>query len=670
MNKFFILLFLPVLLHAQQDTLTSLKEITVRGYDTGQNAQDTPASLISLGEKEVQRYLLSDPLPLFNAHPGVRLEERSPGSYRLALRGSALRSPYGVRNVKVYWEGIPLSDANGTTYLNLIDFSSLGRMEIIKGPSGSIYGAGNGGVIHLSSPSASPGHQIKTGVQMGAYRTLNYTTQYQYADAKLKLMGAYSRRSTDGYRHHAKSEGQNLLLNAALALNAKHHLNYLFSYADTDYRTPGGLTLAQMQANRRASRPATPTLPSAEAQNAGIAQNYLLNGLSYLWIIRPDLEWNSTVFYAENTLANPFITSYEDRKEKTQGYRTVLKYKLGSGAILLGSEGLFTRSTFDVKENNGGVPAAHLYFTRLNSRQLTHFAQVHYPIFRTTHLTAGLSYNTQYYLNRTQDFSLSERPGTPWTPRVSLQHNLSPNKNLYYAFSNGYSPPTAQEMTANYENGKNLRLQAEKGQSHEWGFKARWNSAWSTEITVYHQNLRHALTRHVEENGNEWFQNTGKITQKGLELSQQYKTAPERSLNAVILFTASVSDYTFKEFTSENQDLSGKKLPGIPDTQLALAARLNHRSGLYLNADLGWQSSQFLNSQNTAKAEDFFTSRVRLGAEKGIGSRLRLHVYTGADNLLNQRYSLGFDFNAIGNRYYNPAPLRNVNGGLILAYKF
>ncbi|MEJ0103149.1 MAG: hypothetical protein WDO19_11585 [Bacteroidota bacterium] len=43
-----------------------------------------------------------------NNTPGVRMEERSPGSYRLNLRGSTLRSPFGVRNVKVYlgWNSI------------------------------------------------------------------------------------------------------------------------------------------------------------------------------------------------------------------------------------------------------------------------------------------------------------------------------------------------------------------------------------------------------------------------------------------------------------------------------------------------------------------------------------------------------------------------------------
>jgi iron complex outermembrane receptor protein len=43
---------------------------------------------------------------------------------------------------------------------------------------------------------------------------------------------------------------------------------------------------------------------------------------------------------------------------------------------------------------------------------------------------------------------------------------------------------------------------------------------------------------------------------------------------------------------------------------------------------------------------------------------MQLELFAGADNLLNQRYSLGDDLNAVGGRYYNPAPGRNYFGGL------
>jgi iron complex outermembrane receptor protein len=62
-----------------------------------------------------------------------------------------LRSPFGVRNVKVYFDEIPFTDAVGNTYLNQLSFYNFNSIEVIKGPGGSLYGAGTGGVILIHS---------------------------------------------------------------------------------------------------------------------------------------------------------------------------------------------------------------------------------------------------------------------------------------------------------------------------------------------------------------------------------------------------------------------------------------------------------------------------------------------------------------------------------------
>ena len=79
------------------------------------------------------RYGGTSLVPAMNTVAGVGMEERSPGSYRLSIRGSLLRSPFGVRNIKIYIDDVPLTDATGNTYLNLLDPNHLQSAEIIKG---------------------------------------------------------------------------------------------------------------------------------------------------------------------------------------------------------------------------------------------------------------------------------------------------------------------------------------------------------------------------------------------------------------------------------------------------------------------------------------------------------------------------------------------------------
>lgn len=675
------LTFLPVVFactftFAQADSSKTLQEVTVRGFETRQTPLQTPASVSRISREEISRHSLSDPLPVFNSLAGIRMEERSPGSYRLTLRGSSLRSPFGVRNVKIYWNGIPMSDANGTTYFNLVDFNTLGSIEILKGPAGSIFGAGYGGVVQLNTPTASPGHELSGGFQGGSFSSWSGNARYQYASQRMNLLAAFSGRGSEGYRNHSGMSGYNLALSVSFFLNNRHSVTFSHSGAHIDYRTPGGLTLAQMEADRQASRPATPTLPSAREQNAGIEQTYHLSGLTHDWHMAPKTSLSTTVFYAQNDLTNPFITSYEQRDEKTGGYRLLGRSTHRKVILYAGSEGIFTSSGFHVSQNNLGQKGAFLYDTDLLSRQLTHFVQAQLSLPGQVEITGGLSYNTQLYRNETvevngETLSVREKPVVPWSPRIAVLKSLNTKASLFYTFSNGYSPPTAQEMTANFENGQNLRLRAEKGVSHEIGFKSQWTGTFRTEIAAYHQGIRNALVRQVLDNGSEYFQNTGKIIQKGLEITNRLTLENKESYirTTDLLLNLTLNDFRFGSYINEGMNLQGKRLPGAPGAGVAFSGKWVQRKGVYLTADINYISVMYLNNANTIRNEGYTTTRLRAGWKFQIGHKTYMNLYGGADNLLNEKYSLGFDFNALGSRFYNPAPLRNYHAGAGITLK-
>ncbi|MBK6977109.1 MAG: hypothetical protein IPH28_08415 [Cytophagaceae bacterium] len=94
------LLAAPFFVFAQTDSTKNLKELVVKGYDSNVSVVKTPSSVSTLKLKDIQRFDNAGPVVLLNTQAGVRIEERSPGSYRIALRGSSLRSPFNVRNVK------------------------------------------------------------------------------------------------------------------------------------------------------------------------------------------------------------------------------------------------------------------------------------------------------------------------------------------------------------------------------------------------------------------------------------------------------------------------------------------------------------------------------------------------------------------------------------------
>src|ERR1044071_3395085 len=146
---FLFFFFSSSLLHAQSDTTkeANLPDVIVKAYEQGKKWKEEPAAVNFVGKGSLERFSPSSIVQAVNSTPGVRMEERSPGSYRFNIRGSSLRSPFGVRNIKVYYNDIPITDPGGHTYLNQLGYYNFNSIEIIKGPGSSLYGAGTGGVL-------------------------------------------------------------------------------------------------------------------------------------------------------------------------------------------------------------------------------------------------------------------------------------------------------------------------------------------------------------------------------------------------------------------------------------------------------------------------------------------------------------------------------------------
>ena len=138
----------------ESDTTKVLNEVVVRAYLYNRPVSEVPAAVVTLDQKDFERFNNTSFLPAVNLVPGVRMEERSPGSYRFLHKRKSFAIPFGVRNVKMYWNGLPLTDGGGNTYLNLLDFNAVTNSEIIKGPGGSLYGASTGGVVLLTTKSS------------------------------------------------------------------------------------------------------------------------------------------------------------------------------------------------------------------------------------------------------------------------------------------------------------------------------------------------------------------------------------------------------------------------------------------------------------------------------------------------------------------------------------
>ena len=70
-----------------------------------------------------------------------------------------------------------------------------------------------------------------------------------------------------------------------------------------------------------------------------------------------------------------------------------------------------------------------------------------------------------------------------------------------------------------------------------------------------------------------------------------------------------------------------------------------------------------LDDANTTYASQYHLLQAKTGLRIPF-AKVAICPFLGVDNLLNEKYSLGNDINALGGRFFNPAPPRNFYGGV------
>lgn len=673
------LLVAPFFVFAQTDSTKNLKELVVKGYDSNVSVLKTPSSVSTLKIKDIQRFDNAGPVVLLNTQAGVRIEERSPGSYRIALRGSSLRSPFNVRNVKVYYNDIPITDGNGITYFNQIDFNNIGSVEILKGPSGSIYGAGIGGVISLSTKDAAAGKRINLASNFGNYGLYNQNLSFESGSKKANTFIGLNYSKYDGYRANSAMNRLSLNLSNTFFINPNHQISTFAYLSDLEYRTPGGLTLAQKDKDPRAARPATASLPGAEAQKAGILQKIGFAGIADQYNFGKGFILKSALSFSINHLQNPFITSFEDRHENSLGGRITLSKTFTKIPLRLwlGDEIMTTRSSFEMSENNKGEKGKYNYTDKIKSLQNSTYFQFEYQLPLDFLISGGLSLNQQKYnyqkiTTAQTSNAILENPKLPVAPRISLLKSFGDSFSAFVTVAGGFSAPTGLEVVSGIQNSPVYSgLLAENGLNKEIGIKHFSNAAiWNFELSLFDQKIKNGLVRKLTEAGNEYFVNTGKISQQGLEFSNAFSVIkPQKQWfvkNLQLKPSLTLFDFKYLENISGTQDLSGKAVPGVAKTNLYSGLDLDLKPGLFLRFDYYFLSQIPLNDLNSVSSDPLHLGNLRIGYEKSF-TKTSAKIHAGIENIFNQKYSAGYDFNAVGNRYFNPSPTRNYNMGLSLS---
>ena len=459
-------------------------------------------------------------------------------------------------------------------------------------------------------------------------------------------------------------------------IGLKDELKSQLLLADLFYQTPGGLTLAQWNANPKSARPATLSLPSAIQQKAAIYNKTIFTGLSNTYHFSNRLTNVSALVFNYTDFKNPFITNYETRQESSRGARTQFIYKTNLGAmplqLIAGGEWQTTFAHINDYGNDHGNPDTVQSKDNVNAYQRFYFVQADIDIIPKFILSVGASHNLFTYRYQ----RISDIPATPQhsktfdpvvSPRFALLYKLNSQLSFRTVLSKGFSAPTMAELNPSGGGGFYENLQAEYGWNYEAGIRADLlKHQLLLDINCYEFDLHDAIISQQTYSGVNYFINAGGTQQKAVEAAAAYYffIAPNRGIKSVRLWSSlTLNDYHFTNYKTGNLNFAGNELTGVPSEVSVSGIELVTSIGYYFNSSYNYTSKLPLNDANSFYANAYHLLQCRMGY-KHLFAKLAVELFVGADNLLNEKYSLGNDINAAGNRFYNAAPLRNYFAGI------
>jgi len=626
-----------------------------------------PAAISVVDQEAIQdaRATVSLTEPL-NRVPGVFAQDS--GNFaqdvRIQIRGFGTRAAFGIREIKVLLDGLPETLPDGQTQLDGIDLDSIQRIEVLRGPASSLYGNASGGVIQFFTEDGPDDPEATLRITGGSYGLGKYELKGGGTAGSARMFFQGSFTQVEGYRDHSASQAG--VVNGKLRwdIAPETSATFLLNFVDSpEAQDPGGLTTAEVHANRRQARALNAALDAGE-----------------------EVEQVRLGATARHAFGEHEISGYAYALHRSFDNRLAIPPALGDGVVTFervspggGARYLYGGDIFGWAQQFAlGVDVQYQDDDRrryLNEdgdngdltlhqdEQVTGLGVYGREAVYLTpdlELSAGLRYDLVHF-----DVAADFPPGAETGTRTF--DALSPAGGVLWAargwlsfFGNigtAFQVPTTTELSNPDGPGLNPDLEPQRAISYEVGGRAE-AAAFNGGAAMYYLDIRDELIPFESPSGRTAFRNAGRSRRFGLELDSQVELLPGlRWTTAVTLLQARFADYV-----TAAGDFSGNDEPGIPPWQIYQQLAYRHPSGFFGAAEAFFVGGYDVDDANTARSRGYETVNLRFGWTGGA-SGLTVSPYLGFNNVTNSLHDGTVRLNALGGRYYEPAPGFNVYGG-------
>lgn len=222
--------------------------------------------------------------------PGVFVQDRGNLSLgeRITIRGVGTRAQFGVRGIMIVVDNIPLTLPDGQAQTNNIQWNSIQQIEVLRGPSASLYGNAAGGVIRLQTgiPKHTGPMALRVRQEFGSYGQRQTGVSLMGEKNRFSYLAGLSHTATEGFRDHSESSFTRINLKSRYGFSDQMSVTGVINYYNAPYLlNPSSLGKQDARENPTKARDYIQSQGAGEQVwqgQAGVTLNYRFGADEYL----------------------------------------------------------------------------------------------------------------------------------------------------------------------------------------------------------------------------------------------------------------------------------------------------------------------------------------------------------------------------------------------------
>jgi Fe(3+) dicitrate transport protein len=650
------LLTMPALVAAQQATeadAAGLETIHVSGDWLGTGLETSvktfPGARTVVKKETIESTGAISIGDLMRRIPGVQSSDNS------GTAGSAIALNIGVRGLTgrysprstILLDGIPLASAPyGQPQLSFapVNLNNIESVDVIRGGGAVRFGPQNvGGIINFKSRSipATPGVSGDATLRYNSYGEGGSNKQYSafiggQADNGLGVALLYSGQEGSGWRANSNERFNDLALKLRYDLGGGAEIYGKISYYDVDSRTPGGLTVAQYNANPFQN---TRQRDFWKGDRKGF-------DFGYLNTISDTQEFEIRTYFNQSSRSSSLIqTGGLVMRNQPRNYETVgieprytQRFALGSTThdVTVGYRYLRERGTdFDYSQTiaTGVIVPATTFDNTTDAKAAYIDDKIAIGKWR---VTPGVRFeNIRSTRRATNAAAVFEATNNKALPSVNVAYLLTDDLTLFANYNTSFGVvQNTQLSTTTAAN----PLAPELAKTVEGG--ARWKSdQLSLEATLFNINFDNQIDA-VPNTTPTVYRNLGKTEHNGIELAVDYSFDKAGLLGGWSVFAI----YTYTRAVQKSGVNAGRDVAFYSRTTDTIGTR--YQTGAWgMNLSTSHQSRQFADPANTVTEP----ANASLGEIPGfrlwnaqidwkVPGKKGFDIFAGVNNLTDRRY--------------------------------